>query len=61
MVEKKVTYQGVDIFSRAGVLKLRENCDIVYKYFLWVTFIGTTRLAQHVRYCGATDRMIEMV
>jgi hypothetical protein len=33
MAEKKVTYQGLDLFSRAGVLKLREDCDIVYKYF----------------------------
>lgn len=33
MAQKKVTYQGVDLFSRAGVLKLSEDCDIVYKYF----------------------------
>jgi len=31
--EKKVTYQGVHLFSRAGVIKLREDCDIIYKYF----------------------------
>jgi hypothetical protein len=40
MAEKKVTYQGVDLFSRAGPLKLHEDYDIVYKYFekkgLWV-------------------------
>ena len=33
MAEKKVTYQGLDIFSRAGVLKLSEDYDIVYKCF----------------------------
>ena len=33
MAEKKVTYQGVELFSRAGIVKLRGDCDIVYKYF----------------------------
>jgi hypothetical protein len=33
MAEKKVTYQGVDLFSRAGVVKLSEDCYIVYKHF----------------------------
>ncbi len=33
MAEKKVTHQGVDLFSRAGVVRFREDCDIVYKYF----------------------------
>jgi hypothetical protein len=34
-------YQGVEVFSRAGVVKFREDCDIVYKYFsqksLWIS------------------------
>ncbi len=33
MAEKNVTYQGVDVFSRAGVIKVQNDCDIVYKYF----------------------------
>jgi hypothetical protein len=33
MAEKRVIYHGADLFSRAGVIKLREDYDIVYKYF----------------------------
>ena len=33
MPDKKVTYRGVDLFSRAGVIRFREDCDIAYKYF----------------------------
>jgi hypothetical protein len=32
-VEKKVTYKGDDLFSRAGVLKFHEDYETVYKYF----------------------------
>ena len=33
MPEKKVMYQGVELFSRDGVLKLHEDYNLVYKYF----------------------------
>ena len=32
-VEKKVTYQGAELFSREGVLKLHDDYNVVYKYF----------------------------
>ena len=39
MAEKKVTYRGVDLFSREGVLKFHEDYEIVEKYF-WKKVFG---------------------
>jgi hypothetical protein len=38
MAEKKVTYKGADLFTRAGVLKLHEDYNIAYKYFEKMVF-----------------------
>ncbi len=40
MAERKVTYQGVALFSRAGIVKFREDYDIVHKYF-WRKVFGS--------------------
>jgi hypothetical protein len=39
MTDKKVTYKGVDLFSRAGVLKFHEDYDLVHDYF-WKRAFG---------------------
>jgi hypothetical protein len=33
MVDKKVTYRGVDLFSTAGIVKFELDYDVVYQYF----------------------------
>jgi len=38
MAEKKVTYRGVPLFSREGVLKFHEDYDVVHDYFWERTF-----------------------
>jgi hypothetical protein len=38
--DKKVTYQGVPLFSRAGVVKFSEDYHIVHQYF-WKKVFGS--------------------
>jgi hypothetical protein len=38
--DKTVTYQGVPLFSRAGVVKFSEDYDIVHEYF-WKKVFGS--------------------
>jgi hypothetical protein len=39
VADKNVTYQGAVLFSRAGVVKFREDYDIVHEYF-WKKVFG---------------------
>ena len=39
MADKKVTYKGVDLFSRASLLKFHEDYDLVHDHF-WKIFFG---------------------
>jgi hypothetical protein len=38
MADKKVTYRGVDLFSRAGLLKFHEDYDLVHDHFWQIFF-----------------------
>jgi len=40
MADKKVMYQGVELFSRAGVIKFREDYDMVFEFF-WKKVFGS--------------------